>query len=91
MSLQNNLRHRMDVVKGYLQNKIEQTLSNLPGERLSLLKRIKNHQEHPIEDFEDFSLVSHFESLLVEFQALLVWDNPSNSSFALTFFTIFYW
>lgn len=37
------------------------------------------------------SLVSNFESILVEFQSLLIWENPFNSALALTTFTCFYW
>lgn len=40
---------------------------------------------------DSLNLVSNFESLLVEFQTLLIWSNPLNSALALTMFTCLYW
>lgn len=38
-----------------------------------------------------FSLISKFESQLVELQSLLIWENPRDSIVALICFTFFYW
>lgn len=87
MSLPEFLRHRMDAVKLYLNTKLEETINRIPGHPIL---SSKNDSQSSSDD-DPFSLVSHFESILVELQALLVWDNPANSAFALTFFTVFYW
>lgn len=40
---------------------------------------------------EGLRLVSNFESLLIEFQSLLIWEKPYRTANALTLFTIGYW
>lgn len=40
---------------------------------------------------EGLRLVSQFETLLVEFQSLLIWEKPYRTANALTLFTIGYW
>lgn len=38
-----------------------------------------------------FSLISNFESQLIAFQGILIWEKPRDSILALIFFTCFYW
>lgn len=40
---------------------------------------------------DDFNLISNLEAYLIEFQSLLIWENPFNSALALSAFTCVYW
>ncbi|KAH9409781.1 hypothetical protein TYRP_010793 [Tyrophagus putrescentiae] len=37
---------------------------------------------------DDFNLISNLEAYLIEFQSLLIWENPFNSALALSAFTL---
>ena len=50
-----------------------------------------NSQTNDMINEDSFNLISNFESFLVEFQSLLIWENPSKSAYAFTMFTCFYW
>ena len=87
-----DIRQRMNVVKFYVESMLERTQNRMNIASLSSLISSSSQEDNAHNNSDnEFNLVSHFESLLVELQALLVWDTPANSAFALTFFTVFYW
>lgn len=76
----------------HLRDRIEQSVtSHLELFKTRLFSATNGQDPDEAEGNPSLNLVSTFESLLVELQSLLIWENPYKSCVALATFTAAYW